>query len=64
MRTIRSNIYSTWVDSGAGIKDFFWCRASVKNPDKLDIFKQRIAVTVFGALASLWGHGQQHFRFR
>lgn len=49
--------------AGRGGKSF-WYKAKIKNPDQFDIFHRHIAVTVLEALGSLWGHGQQYFRFR
>ena len=49
--------------AGRGGKTF-WFKARIKNPDQFDSFNQRMAVTMLEALASLWAHGHQYYRFK
>lgn len=51
-----------WTAGRGGRK--FWFKTRIKSPDQFDSFNQRIAVTMLEALASLWAHGQQYYRFK
>jgi hypothetical protein len=42
----------------------FYYRTWLRSPDQFDAFCQFMSVTALEALPSLWGQGQQYYRFR
>lgn len=49
--------------AGRGKRTFYF-KTRLRSPDAFDAFCQMMSVTMLEALASLWQHGQQYYRFK
>lgn len=49
--------------AGRGTRTFYF-KTRLRSPDAFDAFCQMMSVTMLEALASLWGHGEQYYRFK
>jgi hypothetical protein len=48
---------------GRGKRTFYF-KTRLRSPDAFDAFCQMMSVTMLEALASLWKHGEQYYRFK